>query len=76
MKTTYTLMDGGKITAGSPSEFLTELRKSSKFENEASDIHFMKLFAERLEIYDESKIRTESPDVFFEDLLRSGYIVK
>lgn len=76
MKKTYKLMDGGTITAGSPAEFLTELRKSSKFENEASDELFMKNFAERLEIYDGSRIRTYSPEYFLEDLKKSGYIVE
>lgn len=76
MKKTYKLMDGGTITAGSPEEFLTELRKNSKFENEASDELFMKNFAERLEIYDGSKIRTYSPEYFLEDLQKSGYIVE
>lgn len=76
MKTTYKLMDGGIITAGSSSEFLTELRKSSKFENEATDEIFMEHFANRLEIYNGSKVRIDLPDHFLEDLLNIGFIIR
>lgn len=76
MKTTYTLEDGGKITANSPAEFLTELRKSSKFESETSDRLFMKHFAQRIKIYNGKTVRTDDTELFFNDLKAVGFILQ
>jgi predicted acetyltransferase len=72
---TYRLKDGGVVTANSPVDFLTKLRESSKFNSEVSNAEFMKLFTERIETYDGSLIRTDSPENFISDLISSGYII-
>lgn len=72
---TYRLADGGIITANSPIDFLTKLRESSKFNSEVSNAEFIKLFTERIETYDGSLIRTDSPENFISDLISSGYII-
>lgn len=71
----YRLEDGGIIIANSPIDFLTKLRESSKFNSDISDAEFMKYFADRMKTYDGSIIRTDSPENFISDLLKSGYII-
>ncbi|MDD4429538.1 MAG: hypothetical protein PHG64_14280 [Paludibacter sp.] len=73
---TYRLADGGIITANSPIDFITKLRESSKFNSDISVAEFMKFFADRMKTYDGSIIRTDSPDNFISDLLKSGYIIE
>lgn len=74
MDKTYTLQDGGKITATCPSDFLTKLRTGSRFDSECTDEEYMKAFAERYKIQSGHDIRTDSPENFFEDLVQTDYI--
>lgn len=41
MTTTYTLQDGGKITATCAADFVTKLRESSRFDSECTDQEYM-----------------------------------
>ncbi len=71
----YRLKDGGTIAAASDQEFVTKLRESSKFDSELSDQVFMQHFVERLQIYEESIIRTDNPGNFITDLITTGFIL-
>ncbi len=74
MTTTYTLQDGGKITATCAADFVNKLRKSSRFDNECTDQEYMYHFADRY--YDQTGkiIRADSPDHFLEDLHKTNFI--
>lgn len=41
MTTTYTLQDGGKITATCAADFVTKLRESSRFDSQCTDQEYM-----------------------------------
>ncbi|MCC8186492.1 MAG: hypothetical protein LIP08_02995 [Bacteroides sp.] len=69
----YTLQDGGIITASCAAEFVTNLRESSRFDNECTDQDYMSNFAERFKQYSGSEIRTDTPDNFLEDLIKFDY---
>lgn len=71
---TYTLQDGGKITAATPSSFVTQLREGSRFDSEGTDADFMGRFADRYKTYSGITIATHSPEAFVADLLAAGYI--
>ena len=74
MTTTYTLRDGGRITAASPADFLHQLHESSFFDNEGTDEEYMQRFAHRLKQLDGSIVRTDNPDHFLTDLLQCGFV--
>lgn len=73
MNTTYKLQDGGTITATCPSDFVTNLRESSRFDSECTDAEYMANFAERYRQYSGHVLRTDTPDNFLEDLLKYDY---
>lgn len=70
---TYTLQDGGRITASCAAEFVTRLRESSRFDSECTDAEYMANFAERFEQYSGQTVRLDHPDNFLEDLLKYDY---
>lgn len=70
---TYILQDGGKIIASCSSEFVTNLRESSRFDSECSDQEYMTNFAGRFVQYSGHEVRTDSPDNFLEDLIKYDY---
>lgn len=70
---TYTLQDGGKITASCPTDFVTHLRESSKFDSECTDAEYMANFAERFKQFSGQTVRVDSPANFLEDLLKYDY---
>ena len=74
MNKTYTLQDGGKITATCASDFLTQLRKSSRFDHGKTDINYMISFAFRYKCLTGRTIRTANPEQFVEDLIQIAYI--
>lgn len=70
---TYLLQDGGKITASCASEFVTNLRESSRFDFDCTDAEYMINFSDRFNQYSGHIVRTDSPDNFLEDLLKYDY---
>lgn len=70
---TYTLQDGGKITASSPSDFVTRLREGSRFDSECTNDEFMERFSERYKMFSGKDVSTESPALFLQGLLDTGY---
>lgn len=75
MTTTYTLRDGGRITATSPTDFVHQLHIGSFFDNQGTDAEYMQRFAKRIQELDGTVIRTECPDYFLADLIDSGFVV-
>ena len=71
----YELKDGGVINASTPGEFLTNLRKSSRFDSDCSDEQYMKNFAERFKIQTGTVLDTSSPEAFVEGLQKAKFIV-
>lgn len=73
MTKTYTLQDGGTITATCAAEFVTKLRESSRFDSECTDQEYMYHFADRF--YDQTGhvVRADSSEHFLEDLTIYGY---
>ena len=70
----YELLDGGRIAAASPEEFVRQLREGSRFDSECTDQEYMVRFAQR---YDELHGKTVSVDTaehFMSDLEKFGYI--
>lgn len=74
MTTTYTLQDGGKITATCAADFVTKLRESSRFDSECTDQEYMYHFADRFHDQTGHVIRADSSDHFLEDLSTYGYV--
>ncbi len=74
MTTTYTLRDGGRITATSPTDFVHQLHIGSFFDNQGTDAEYMQRFAHRLKQLDGSIVRTDNPDHFLTDLLQCGFV--
>lgn len=74
MTTTYTLQDGGTITATCAADFVTKLRESSRFDSQCTNQEYMYHFADRF--YDQTGniIRADSPEHFLEDLLSTEYM--
>ncbi len=70
----YKVQGGGEITAASASEFITRLRESSKFDSECTDEEYMENFARRAMIQSGAVIRTDSPELFLQDLQDTGYV--
>lgn len=74
MKKEYKLEDGSVIAATSPSEFVTKLRESSKFDSDCTDQEYMHRFAHRCEVQSGALIRTDTAANFLADLIDTGYI--
>lgn len=75
MMTTYTLQDGGTITASCSADFVTKLREGSRFDSECTDQDYMYHFADRFHDQTGHVIRADSSDHFLEDLCQYGYII-
>ena len=69
----YKLKDGGVINASTPEEFVTNMRKSSRFDNDCSDAQYMENFAHRFKTQEGRDINFDSPEHFLQDLLESGF---
>lgn len=76
MTTTYTLQDGGTITATCATDFVTKLRESSRFDSECTDQEYMCHFADRYHDQTGKVVRTDTIEHFVEDLLQTKYISK
>ena len=74
MTTTYTLQDGGKITATCAADFVTKLREGSRFDSQCTDQEYMYHFADRFHDQTGNVIRADSPEHFLEDLSTYGYV--
>lgn len=70
----YKLKDGGAINASTPSEFVTNMRKSSRFDSDCSDAQYMENFADRFKIQAGKDIRFDSAEHFLQDLLEDGFV--
>lgn len=74
MTTTYTLQDGGTITATCATDFVTKLRESSRFDSECTDQEYMYHFADRFYDQTGNVVRVDSPEHFMNDLTAFGYV--
>lgn len=72
----YTLKDGGTISASTPQEFVTRLRESSRFDNNCPDEQYMQNFAARFKTQEGRDININSPELFLNALLESGFAKK
>lgn len=70
----YKLKGGGIITADSSLDLVIQLSKNTIFAFNNNLTQFRKETAERCEIYNQSKIRTEDNDVFIDDLIANEFI--
>lgn len=70
----YELLDGGRIAASSPEEFVRLLREGSRFDFDCTDAEFMERFALRYNDLHGVTVKTDTPGHFIEDLQRFGYI--
>lgn len=70
----YKLKDGGVISASNPQEFVTNMRQSSRFDNNCSDAQYMENFADRFKIQVGTDIRFDTPEHFLQDLLDDGFV--
>lgn len=70
---TFSLQDGGTITATCASDFVTKLRESSRFDFDCTDGEYMENFADRFAQMSGQTVRTDSPDQFLEDLIKYDY---
>lgn len=75
MNTTYTLQDGGTITATCSTDLVTKLRQSSRFDANCTDQEYMYHFADRFFDQTGISIRADSPEHFIEDLLNANYLI-
>lgn len=73
MNTTYTLQDGGTITATCAADFVTQLRESSRFDSSCTDQEYMYHFADRYRDQSGHTIRADSPEHFLDDLITFQY---
>ena len=74
MNKTYTLQDGGTITATCAADFVTRLRQSSRFDSSCTDQEYMYHFADRYRDQSGHTIRADSPEHFLEDLVQTQFI--
>ena len=74
MNKTYTLQDGGTITATCATDFVTKLRQSSRFDSECTDQEYMYHFADRSHAQSGNTVRADSTEHFLDDLLVLGYV--
>ena len=74
MNKTYTLQDGGTITATCATDFIAKLRQSSHFDSECTDQEYMYRFADRFHDQTGIVIRADSPEHFFSDLLKAKFV--
>ena len=74
MNKTYTLQDGGTITATCATEFVTKLRQSSRFDSECTDQEYMYHFADRYHDHSGNSVRAYSTEHCFEYFLVFGYV--
>lgn len=74
--TYYRLKDGDTIPALSPADFVTRLRKGSRFDGQCTDGEYMEHFARRLEMLDGYRVRTDTADHFLKDLLQCGFVTR
>jgi hypothetical protein len=72
----FKLKDGGIITASTLEEFVTKLRKSSRFDSECSDEEYMSNFARRYKVQEGYVIKIDTEVNFVEDLIKIGYIIQ
>lgn len=70
----YKLKDGGVINASTPAEFVTNMRKSSRFDSDCSDAQYMENFAHRFKNQEGFNISSETPTHFLQDLLANGFV--
>lgn len=73
MKKNYILQDGSTIAAATAVEFVTELREGSRFDHDKTNEEYMRSFAERFLQYSGNILRTDSPELFLEDLIIVEY---
>ena len=69
MNKTYTLQDGGTITATCATDFVSKLRQS-----ECTDQEYMYHFADRYHDQSGNTVRADSTEHFLDDLLALGYV--
>lgn len=70
----FVLQDGSTITSINADEFVTQLRKGSKFDSEGSNDEYMVSFAKRYNIQTGYDIRVDSSVNFTDDLIKFGFI--
>lgn len=71
--TTYILKGGGSITAASPADFVTQLRRMS-FNPGRSIVEYMRYTAAACLLQSGAIIRTDNTELFLEDMLASGFV--
>ena len=74
MTTTYTLQDGGKITATCAADFVTKQRESRRTDSQCTDQEYMYHIAARFHDQTGNVVRADSPEHFLEDLSTYGYV--
>lgn len=71
---TFSLQDGGTITATCASDFVMKMRESSRFDFDCTDAEYMVNFADRFMQMSRHTVRTDCPDHFLEDLIKYDYV--
>ena len=75
MEQKYSFTDNGSyLVAANALEIVTAMRDSSRFASDETIWEFMENFSERYQIDTNNLIRTNTVEVFVEDLLHFGFI--
>jgi hypothetical protein len=69
----YFFSGGGLVTAYSSTEFVKNMRLSSK-RHADTDLRYMQDVSERCYLYNDSYIRTTSTDDFLQDLITNDFV--
>ncbi len=72
----YTLEDGGKFSAASASDFVEQMRSSSRFDESQSNDEYRLVFAERYKVATGYVIDCSSDEAFVGSLIATGYITE
>jgi hypothetical protein len=73
-KRIYLFSGGGFVIASSSDEFLDKMRKSSLFGHTDSATEFMINVSNRCLLQNGSKISTQTPDWFLQDLISAEFV--
>ena len=74
-KVKYKSFDGDELKGKTPEAVVKSMRTGSLFEAKLSDSEYMKAVAVRVKAMSKVKIRTDSADVFLQDVIKYGMVI-
>ena len=70
----YKTKDGEVIEGFTSDEVVNKIKNGSRFDGEKSMSEFIEDMSKRMNVYDGSVVRHQSPELFVEDLLACGWL--